>query len=237
MLASILSTIPQDISPNICKVQGLLLYFTAMTRLAFTVVMANSIYSNHKDREDKFRNNEKIGLCIIFLIISIAAAIPFSTDSYGRGQTLCLIKVYGEGHTYGVIWRYTLYFVPVLSTVIYNCYVYYSLIKHVMGLQTLYDIEGSYLQDAVKKLAFYPAILILVWIPGFINSIIEITNSDYVNIYSWSISAGLISGMGFFNAIAYGMTSEVREVLFRSCCKKFKVRNQSVFDTYGSLIN
>lgn len=224
LLSSILYTIPPHDNIPICHLQGFLLSLAIVLGLAFTVVIATSIHATHKGTSDRFRDNERFYLVIIFIVGLVAAVLPFTTGDYGRPLDVCWIEL---GSISGNIWKFALFLGPIWIILMYNCYVYYVMIKSIRSLRTDSLVEnGDYIETAVRKLWFYPAVLVIGWLPASINTVIEYMFPGYYNLYLSCIGLGFVSGIGFMNSIVYGLNSEVREVI----CKKFCVRKTNEFE-------
>jgi hypothetical protein len=155
---------------------------------------------------------------VIFSVGFIAAGLPFATSDYGRPIEVCWVEI---GNISASIWRFVLFLGPIWTMVIYNCYVYYALIKSVrrVGSQLLERNEDR-IEAAVRNLWLYPAVLMVGWLPTSINTVLYYINPGYFNLYLAWIGVGFQSGIGLMNAIVYGISSEVREVI----CKKVCVR-------------
>jgi hypothetical protein len=126
----------------------------------------------------------------------------------------------GDGYLSGTLWRFGLFYIPLWTAIFYNSWVYYCVIKSIKKLRCYSEIDERFAECAIRRLSLYPAILIIGWLPASIKRIIEIFNSEFQNLFLACLSLGFLAGLGFFNAIAYGFTPEVRDALFKSCLRR-----------------
>jgi hypothetical protein len=220
MIASIMYMIPPSGNDHVCSFQGTMLSFATNLRLSFSLLMTIYLHFTHKASEDKIKENENFCLLIVFIISSIFAGVPFITNSYGNADGLCWIRVNRDNYFSGTLMRFGLFYVPLWIVIIYTHWVYYLMIQKIKDLRRSSILTKSFAESTMRKLRLYPAILAIGWLPASINRIIEIFDPEFKNLYLSTISLGLIAGLGFFNALAYGFTPEVRDVLMRSCLRK-----------------
>lgn len=220
MIASILYMIPPSDYYPMCSLQGAVLSLATNLRLAFSSVIAASIHFTHRGREDMFKQKERSFLFLIFIMSAIAAGLPYTTSSYGRVEGLCWITIMGDGYLSGTLWRFGLLYIPLWIAILYNSWVYYRVIKNIKKLRCSSAIDYSFADYAIRRLSLYPAILIIGWLPASIKRIIEIFHPEFQDLFLTCLSLGFLAGLGFFNAIAYGFTPEVRDALLQSCLRK-----------------
>ncbi len=65
----------------------------------------------------------------------------------------------------------------------------------------------------------FPLILIICWVFGSIRSVIEITGGT-VSVLLACAQIGMASLIGFFDALVYGLTKDVRETDIQYCHQK-----------------
>jgi hypothetical protein len=216
LISSILYTIPPHDDVGFCHAQGFLLSFSIVLGLAFTVVIASSIYATHKGNPDRFKQNEKRCLILIFSVALAAAGLPFITGDYSRPLEICWIDIFTVT---GSFWRIAIFFGPLWIILIYNSYIYYVMIRNIRSLRSDSLLEnGEYIDSAVRKLSLFPAVLVIGWLPASIVMLIYSFSPDYENIYIICVALGFVAGIGFMNALVYGLNSEVREVIGKKLC-------------------
>lgn len=219
LLASLVYVIPPHDISEMCKFQGSFLTLTANLRLAFSAVIAHSIHLTYQDREDLFKLHERKGILYICITCLAFAILPFSTDNYGQAEGVCWISILGDKYTFGTIWRMTMLYIPLWTVLIYNCVVYYLVIRAIKRLRVLSSLDLDYISQVIKKLMLYPLILTFSWLPATINRFLAIFDPEHPSLVLTCISFGLLAGIGFFNAIAYGCTPAVQYVICKPCLK------------------
>jgi hypothetical protein len=148
-----------------------------------------------------------IGVAFISVVLSV---LPYSTGSYGHAQGICWIVADGDSLVTGTIWRVVIYYGPFWSVFIYNTVVYASIVKNVRKELKLIEGEDSYIDNVIKKLRMYPAVLMVCMVPTSLNRFYDTIWPDEPSIVLTCIAFGILSCMGLFNAIVYGCTPSVK---------------------------
>ena len=236
MIASGLYAIPPHDNISACRFQGALLNFSNNLRLACCVVISRSIHLTHKGAPDAFRKKEKIYSILILAICLLSAGLPFITDSYNKVQGFCWIDAHGDSYITGTIWRLSTFYVPLWIIIFYICYVYYKVIVGIKMLRSVTESHNHNINNAIRRLALYPAILIVGWLPISVQRCIEILDPEFTNLVFACISLGFASVIGLFHALAYGFTPEVKNALGIKCCQK-RIFYDSYYDIQGTYTN
>lgn len=236
MIASGLYAIPPHDNYVACNFQGAFLNFANNLRLASCAVISRSIHLTHKGAQDTFRDKEKICSILILALCMLSAGLPFTTDNYGIVQGFCWIHINGDSYLTGTIWRLSTFYIPLWIIIIYVCYVYYRVIKEIKMLRVVTEIHNRHINNAIKRLALYPAILIIGWLPVSVQRCIEMFDPEYRNLVFACISLGFASAIGLFHALAYGITPEVKRALGIKCFEERRFFD-SDYDIQGTNTN
>lgn len=114
------------------------------------------------------------------------------------------------------------FYIPLWIAIFYNHNAYKSIVKHLSD-----SMSESTEKKIAERLSIYPKILVICWFFPTINRIWSIFfgPSALLNI----LHAFFGSWQGFLNAIAYGMTDSVKEILrSRNWCPYFLGTNQQI---------
>lgn len=230
MIASCSYAIPPHDNIPACRFQGAFLNFSNNLRLAWCAVISRSIHLTHKGAPDAFRKKEKVYSILILAICLISAGLPFITDSYKKVQGFCWINADGDSYITGTIWRLSIFYFPLWIIIGYICFVYYKVILGIKMLRSVTESHNHNINNAIKRLALYPAILIIGWLPISVQRCIEIFDPEFKNLVFACISLGFASVIGLFHGLAYGFTPEVKNALGIKCCQK-----RIIYDTYHDI--
>lgn len=137
--------------------------------------------------------------------------IPYNT--YGNAGEWCWII----STRTGTAWRFVTLYVPVWIIIGYISYVYIAMfvtLRRMVFSGTSDDCEPPHHLQAwywkkVRRLAAYPAILVIGWLPATINRLHDMCSDDsvYPLVMAQIVTQNLI---GFLNSFAYGFTGSVR---------------------------
>lgn len=106
------------------------------------------------------------------------------------------------------------FYIPCWIAIIYNIYTLFSVARYVKT-----EFKDAASINFVNKLKFYPLILVICFTVGTIHRIWLAVEPENYKIRA--AHAFLSSLLGFLNAIVYGMSSTVRQILYKKlCCKK-----------------
>jgi hypothetical protein len=220
MITSMMYMIPPNSNDHICSLQGTIVSFAEYFRIASSLLMSIYLHSTLNAHEEKVKEYEKFCLFVIFIISSIFTALPLITNSYGNAGGVCWIRVNKNNYLSGTLLRFGVFYIPLWIGICYTYWVYYLLVKNIKDLRRSSIVDRKYSESAIRKLWKYPMIMTISWLPDSIYRIIQVFDPEFKNVFLFCLSVGLIQSLGFFNALIYGFTSEVKDVLLRKCLRK-----------------
>jgi hypothetical protein len=220
LISSIMYMIPPNSNDEICNIQGVIISFSDNLRLGFFLNMTMYLHAGQRSSEDKFKKYEKLSIILVCIISSILASIPLTKISYENSNGLCWIEVNSDNYLSGTLFRFGVFYIPLWMVICYTTWVYYLMIKNIKTLRNSSIVSGSFAKSAVTKLWLYPATLIICWLPDSIYTVIEAFDPEFTNLILNCLSLGFNAGWGFFNALAYGLTPQVSNIILRSCLRK-----------------
>jgi hypothetical protein len=220
MITSIMYMIPQSTNDEVCIFQGTIFSLAENLRLGLTLYMTIYLQLTLKSSEDKLKKYEKLSIFLVCIISSTFAGLPLIITSYENYDGVCWIRVNSGNYLTGTLLRFGLFYIPLWIVICYTTWVYYLMIKNIKSLRSSSIVSGSFAESAVTKLWLYPGTLIICWLPDSIYVIIEVFDPEFKNLFLYCLSLGLNAGLGFFNALAYGYTPEVRDSILRFCIRK-----------------
>jgi hypothetical protein len=198
-------------SDALCLAQAVLTNFGSLSGVIWTSIIAFSIYCVVV-LEMEIQSFEKFMILIGFILPFCITMLPFTTSSYGRAEGWCWVKL----DQFELVWRIFAFYAIVFVSIVFNSVMYYQVIKE-LKLDIGYLRSSSHHISEKKavhtRFSFYPLIIIICYTPVLIKRIIEAATSESffaLNI----ISAIFMSSIGILNAITYGFTDNVKEVLF-----------------------
>jgi hypothetical protein len=220
MITSTMYIIPSSNNDEVCIFQGTIFSLAENLRLGLTLYMTIYLQSTLKSSEDKFKKYEKFCIFLVCLTSSILAGLPLIITSYENYDGMCWIRVNSGNYLSATLLRFGLFYIPLWMVICYNIWVYYFMIKNIKNLRSSSIVFRSFAESAVTNLWLYPCILMVCWLPDSIYVIIEVFDPEFKNLFLYCLSLGLNAGLGFFNALAYGYTPEVRDSILRFCIRK-----------------
>jgi len=127
-------------------------------------------------------------------------------------QELLILKAYtltyGESST-------PLYLYPFYVTLFGEILLYIRIYLHLRGQLVSGEARAVYFQ-----LVWYPLVLIVCWGPGLLYDILLKNGIEHFQLLYLFFC--ISSGQGFYNALVYGWTYNVKVILKDSCCKRFR---------------
>ncbi|CAN0391851.1 unnamed protein product, partial [Laminaria digitata] len=119
--------------------------------------------------------------------------LPLTTDSYGSTGSWCWIEADPRADVdYGTMWRYLVLYCPLWAAIIFNIIVYVRIVGVIRRFST--DIDGGAADGStigpsaeqqlrmtkfVKRLVWYPAVLIVSWTFATINRVQNAAHPDH----------------------------------------------------------
>lgn len=213
----------------LCIAQAVLTNYGSLSGIIWTSIIAFSIYTVVVLELENIQSYEKFTIIIGFILPFCIALLPFTTNSYGAAEGWCWIKL----DDFEILWRMGAFYIIVFIVILFNTVMYYKVnqelkidIGYLRGSQ--HDISEK--TNVHTRFRVYPLIIMICYVPVLVKRILEISSgSEYFALTA--VSAVFMSGVGVLNAIAYGLTDNVKELL----CKPF--RRSSSYMTNETAVN
>lgn len=157
----------------------------------------------------------------------IALIPPAATGMFGYAQGWCWIKAEGDNYILGSVLRLLCFYVPLWSIILYNLVVYVKIIRKI-NLEIQFVTEDVQVRRSlVRRLVFYPIILIVCYTVVTIKRVIDALNPDEANL-TLAITAWIFQcAHGFLNALAYGYSNSIKERLCNLCGERERFNSVS----------
>jgi len=210
----------------LCKIQAVGLTFFTLADVLITAEIALVLYVAVV-KEKPIEKLEKWLLAVSLGMPLIAAILPFTTSSYGNAKGWCWIPDEGTH----IVWIIITLYGPLWVIIAFNIYAYFSVIQKINTQINMISEKEDFKRQLVRKLKFYPIILVICYLPDTVNRIYDFVNSNDPS-YALTMIAGASTCLtGILNALLYGFTDVVRQALRRTCLK----RRYSTSDSESSL--
>jgi hypothetical protein len=167
-IGSSLGFVP-DKSPE-CWIQGVLTNVFSLSSIAWTVVIAITV--NHA-----VMNSGSLVIvgplihCVCWLLPVLLTFIPLVQVRMGaEGEDFWCFYVRAnesESYTMLVVWRWIGFYAWVLLSVAVIVVIFFNLLAHMKSISSLVT-QKAILANVLKKLIFYPLIIIVCWFPAAI---------------------------------------------------------------------
>ena len=193
-----------------CQIQAAVTSYFSLSSVLWTGLIAFSLYlAVLKDN----RHLERLEFRFILIgngIPLLALIPPLVRQKYGEAQGWCWIQTNGDYYVEGTVWRVVTFYLPLWFVIIFNCFVYYKIIKNVKKDANLLGSDTQLAQKLVQKLRMYPLILIFCYTLPTINRIYDFIQPHNMNFWL-TFTAGVVMCLaGLLNAVVYGFTDTVR---------------------------
>jgi len=136
------------------------------------------------------------------------AALPFVTKSYNKKDlTWCWIARHDS--LWANLWFLLLFYVPLFIGLTYCAYSYIKASKIMRANLSIMQMDNAELQSRlfyIRKLKFFPLILVVCWLPGFFLDFILFAVGEEFE-YLDKASAILSCTQGLLNSLAYSYSS------------------------------
>ncbi|OMJ74977.1 hypothetical protein SteCoe_25970 [Stentor coeruleus] len=162
-----------------------------------------------------FTRFHKLWLFTTSVFIPGIFALPIITGSYGHVGYYCSFKE----DTVGNIWRFSIYYGVIWTCALAICTFY---------LIVFFDLKKMHIAPntriIIERLMMYPIIVVIILIPLTLLRLHVFNKGDCEEYYLSIFSGSLQALVGFFNAVIYTYTSDVKK------CIKEKVKAKSVIE-------
>lgn len=190
-----------------CVIQAVTLNYSALSSTLWSFCIAIALYDSAVKENMHIQRWQVWFFLISYGLPLILTIIPLAFDSYGLAKGWCWIK---RSFEYDLILRTVCFYFIIWGVMIFNTLVYISVIsklKRDYGNIVEYQSQSSIL---IKRLATYPIILVVTYLPISIKRIFEIFDEQDLPFWVTCIAAFGISITGLANATVYGFTGPVR---------------------------
>lgn len=194
---------------SLCTLQAWMKLFFGWASVLFTCAIAFTLQQGFLREYDSYsemfiRRKTPYYHLVCWGVSLVFSVLPFATDSYGHTGAWCWII--GTDMA-SVIMRFSAFYVPLLFCIGYNCVIYYHINKKLASL------AGR--EQVTKRVKYYPVVLVIVYIFGFLNRLYELGGGAHV-LWLNALMVVFISSQGTLNALVYGLTTEVKLRAFGS---------------------
>jgi len=152
---------------------------------------------------------------------------PIFTSSYGEVGGFCWIV---NTSTTNIVWRYVQIYLWMFVTVIYCCYVWFSISQKMQIAEA--GSQERERRAIVSKTIWYPLVLIITRFPGLVERVLDMLHLQFF--WLSVIHTTLSASNGWLNALVYGFTPVIRLRIKQECaqhCSPF------TSDTVATIIN
>ena len=224
-----------DGSDSLCLAQAVLTSFGSLSGVMWTSIIAFSIYSVVVLELENISSYEKFMLLIGYVLPFCTILLPFTTSSYGKAEGWCWLKL----DDYEIIWRIVAFYAIVFCVILFNSFMYYKVIQELkidIGYLRATPHDISEKKTIHNRFSYYPLIIIICYTPALIKRLIEAsTHKNYFPLDL--VSAFFMSIVGLLNAISYGITDNIKELIFGSGTSRSSSLNSNAAGANDILIN
>merc|ERR1740117_1185625 len=209
-----------DNSPGLCQFQAVVSTFFELASVLWASSIAFTMHQAFLRKNPSFSSSEvgrytKRYHAVIWSFSLLFTLLPLTTDSFGDTGGWCWIK---NATDMDHAWRYIVFYVWVWLAWGYSCYVYCNVRSAMQDAQEGADAAATRAQRAVmRRILFYPLVLVVAWAPASINRAYELFTDDSVMFLT--ILHAVFQGLyGFLNALVYGMIPAVHKRIRAKFC-------------------
>ena len=218
LLHSVGLILPFFVNDTLCQLQGYLISYFSLSTILWSAFIAHAISITIIEQES-IAKYEKYYLIFGF-IVPLLCFLSNIYKPYEVALGWCWIYQSTDHHSYkfyvDILLRFTTYYIPLWIILCYNTYKYFHTIKYIKTSNI--GIANVHFKDLlILKMRVYPVILVLCQFP---ITIIRVVNFFIIPPWWAFLIAGAATSInGFCNAIAYGLTNQVKD-----CIKKLLMR-------------
>ena len=218
-----------------CELQAVLLSYFGLSTVLWTVMIAGDSYMQIRSARKGSRTgcfSERTKLLVCFGVPLLFAALPFSTDSYGRRIAWCWFKLNNGQKAGNVAWQLALFYVPLWAAFIFNflCSLgfqreYTAMVSELTGLDEA--VKRAQMRNA-KHMQWYPWVMFACWAVGTVDQVLiyAIPRLETGQLWMGAMHFGFGSLQGIGNAIVYGLNREVWTELSDRARRVWRCREQ-----------
>lgn len=215
-----------------CIAQAFLTGFGSISGLIWTSIIAFCLYCVVIREINNIQKYHMFMILIGYILPIFLVALPQMTDSYGEDKGWCWIKQ----DYYGFLWRIGGFYAILIIVLIINIVSYYKIIREIryeIELLADSDHEISDKQKLFSRFRMYPLVIVFCYLPLLTKRIYEIFTDD--SIYWLTIFAAITTSIiGILNAIVYGLTDSVKEIILDTINKFPFSRRPSSYENFSA---
>lgn len=206
---------PSD-GTDACYAQAVMIQFFGLSSMLWTVAIAftvDQVYLKGKSLDDATQLKKNFHL-FVWPASTLLTILPATTGNYGSATGWCWIDV-KHNADWGTTWRFLCFYVPLWAVAVYNLTVYYRVR---VALNEAIEQGGSKAGSVqrMQRLIYYPLVLVGCYFFGTINRIENIfAKPVYVLVVFHTIG---MSSQGTLNALVYGLSPSVKQVIMKEYC-------------------
>ena len=220
-----------------CYAQAILDSFFELASVLWTTAIAATLYMSVFLRMSADSVQAKLPYFALFCfgVPALLTAAPWFDNAYGPAGGWCWII---EAKSY---WIFIQFYIPLWLAVAYNATTYVRVVRLLrrtasMGLSGAAapaassvaspsmnataltatsgsDATAATIRRIVRRLQWYPFVLIIVYLPATVNRIVEVSSGGQQYFALFLLQRAFSSSQGLLNAVAYGMSDGVREAI------------------------
>lgn len=206
LLTSVITMIPAvkfSSTKYLCDIQAFLVQTVTLSEVLWTGYIAIIMYEKvHRKIENRYTIPNVLILIVLFSLLT--AAIPLFFSAYDPSGPWCWIK--SDSLTNNLLSFFTFYFIC-WCVIAFCFYMYRKVIMISNRLVGDCEIERDY----VVRLRLYPFIMVFAFIPVTVLRILQWANKEYDVLLACACVVARL--LGFYNALVYGFTPRIRELL------------------------
>jgi len=194
-----------------CYVQAVFIEFFGMSSALWTACIAYVVDRVYlKGRQLGEATSLKRGFHIfVWGLSALLTILPATTGNYGPSTGWCWIDV-SSNPTAGTAWRFICFYLPLWAVVGYNLSVYIK-VNRALNEAGAGDGGNANIRQ-IQRMIYYPLVLVICYIFGTISRIQQLFGPP---VYGLVILHTIgMSSQGTLNAIVYGLTPSVKNLLF-----------------------
>ena len=210
---------------------------------ALLVVIVHT-YSTIVKQKDTLNIVKKVYAILIFVPPVLFNLLPFSTSNYGPAGPWCWIRAINFDQNcskddFGIVWRYTLSYVPLLGVVLIGILLYILIACHIYRVRftSMYDPQAGATRKAMLKeirpFLIYPWLFLIILLISFMNRIVATFAKDEdVIVALWILNAAATSSQGGLAAVIFGLDLNTLRRMFNTktytCCRRDRVTEYQI---------
>eukprot|EP00899_Mesostigma_viride_P014372 jgi/Mesvir1/22936/Mv19449-RA.1 len=145
------------------------------------------------------------------------ASVPLIGNHYGYSPVFCWVK---SETLYGQILSILIFYGPLWCAILFNAVVYFRVIRRLRHTMKIKGWASSFSDKnqhdrleikVVKRLFFYPLILLVCWAWATANRIQNFVSPESPHFWLYVLHISFSSLQGFLNSLAYGLNAGVRQ--------------------------